>query len=167
MADLKEVNPRFRNLDEAARIALIKALNAAGIGDIEYGGLIFQDRKNGGYYNSGLVPGTKDNINMRGRREAPGDDLAGGYHSHPPADRKGVFSEIDQAGALNSGVPIFIGKAHDRQARVFDSNVDSPRNDRKSLRVGGPHEGRPFRPGERMEPEISPEILALLRAPSE
>lgn len=158
---LDEVIVQLRTLDDAARQGMIKSLDLAGDGDTEYGGIIFQDPQTGMYYMAGGGPnkGQKDSIYLRGTRRKADDKLAGAYHTHPPADKQGMFSGEDAHTARTSNIPLFMGQAANRQGHVYDPARESPnRRQRGSVRTGGNVKGKPFMPGMLMVRE-DPSVL--------
>lgn len=167
---LQEVLVQFRNEEDAVRQGLIKALRAHSEDedpDVEHGGIVFRDPQTGRFYLAGGGPmrGKKDNIEIRGRKQKADDVLAAAYHTHPAKDTQGVFSGLDTAASIQTGIPFYMGKMHDQTARVFDARTDKIRQERRSVRKDQESPGRSFMNGAKMVPEdLNPEILAMLRA---
>jgi hypothetical protein len=163
--ELKEVIVQLRTLDDAARVGMIKALDRAGKGRTEYGGIIFKDPDTGMFYlgtHDGKamepVQGERDAIDLSGRKTKSSDLLAGSYHTHPPKDTQGRLSGADVGVAQSSGVPVFMGQAYNREGRVFDPSRDRARSQRGANGEFMESTGRAFMPGHLMVRE-DPSVL--------
>jgi hypothetical protein len=156
---LREIIVNYRTLDDAARQGMIKALDMAGPGRTEYGGVIFQDPRTGLYYLSDGKPmrGEKDEITIQGRPQKGRDRAAGAYHTHPPNARPRTFSDVDTATARATKFPFYMGEARDRTGHVFDA-LNHPERIGVGGKRGGPSSGREFMPGHRMVRE-DPSVL--------
>jgi hypothetical protein len=178
--ELQEIIVQYRSLNDAARQGMIRALDRAGQGRVEYGGIIFKDPDTGKFYlatHDGKamepVKGEVDAVDLRGFKTKANDVLAGSYHTHPPHDEAGLLSGNDVGVAEGSRAPVFMGQAFNRQARMFDPNVDRHRRKGRGANAGFMDDpGRPFMPSMTMvreDPSVlrgqTDEITALLRNP--
>lgn len=169
MDEIDEITVEYRTLQDAARQGLIRSLDRAGKGQIEYGGIIFQDPKTGRYYLAQYdgkamepVKGERGAVDLRGMKFDRSHKLAGSYHTHPPEDDTGLLSGNDVNVAETSGAPVFMGQAHNREARYFDPGKMIARKKRGANDDYENTPGKAFMPGQTMTPETAA-VLALLR----